>query len=732
MTRLRVALYISLILALLLSFAGPAVAQAPASPSPLGGRTAAARLYATDQALAWLAGMQKADGGFGGSASDWHATVLTVQAFLARGEDAATLVSGAGHSPADYLAANAGAVGSDAYKIAQMLLAGIALARDPTAFAGHNWTAELGATLQADGRYAGGFADAVTTQCSAIAALRAAYQPVPAAALAWLKGAAHTDGGWGPAVAGGSDAVHTGLALQALLLAGESASSTAALNAINYLRARRTADAGFAASAGSTQTHLLATSAAVRGLVAAGQPLLDPAWMVDSWTAFDALLATQEGSGAFCSPASGQPEIAATAAGVQALLARGGPARQRQVAVGRALAWLHTQQQADGSFGHGNTSTNAVIAIAGGGEDPAGPAWTPAGTSALAALEALMPTYIGIPDPPDKEHPREAEAAKAALAAVAAGRDPRAFGGYDLVERISFYYDATTGRYHPTHLFRNDLAIMGLAAAGAPVPDLARQTLLGQQTPAGGWGWASATTPDMDTTGRTLEALIAAGQSPAGGEFDRAVVFIASWQYPDGSLPDRAIATAGNSNSTVLAIDGLLAAGRDPRDAPFVAVSPAGALNSLLDATLSFQEDSGAFAFTHAIPESRLMAVLDAVPALSHAYPAYAPPAVPAATTAGQARFWRQGGRTILIAPYAGDGNHNGTLVAQSRAPGGAWAALLVVETAGAYLVAFDDSLSGLRGVEVSLEFQDADGVEGSATQVLAVALANLPMVRKG
>jgi len=172
--------------------------------------------------------------------------------------------------------------------------------------------------------------------------------------------------------------------------------------------------------------------------------------------------------------------------------------------------------------------------------------------------------------------------------------------------------------------------------------------------------------------------------------------------------------------------------GRDPRDAPFVAASPAGALNSLLDATLSFQEDSGAFAFTHAIPESRLMAVLDAVPALSHAYPAYAPPAVPAATTAGQARFWRQGGRTILIAPYAGDGNHNGTLVAQSRAPGGAWAALLVVETAGAYLVAFDDSLSGLRGVEVSLEFQDADGVEGSATQVLAVALANLPMVRKG
>jgi hypothetical protein len=720
------------IAALLAGAAPPALADAPAGASPLGGQTAAARLLAADYALAWLAGRQKADGGFGnGAASDWHATVLTVQAFLARGEDSAALVSAGGKTPADYLTANAGAVGSDAYQIAQMILAGIALGQDPTTFAGRNWPAELAAALQPDGHYAGGLADAVTTQSYALIAGRAAYLAAPASAVTWLRAAADADGGFGPTAAGPSDTIHTGLALAALLLAGDSAGAPTSLAAINYLRARRVADGGFAVAAGATSSQLLATAAATRALVIAGEPLLDPAWMSGDWNAFDALLAAQDADGAFRASAAGQPEIGATAAGVAALLAHSGIPRQRQAAVGRALVWLRTQQQANGSFGGGNNTTNAVYAIAKGGQEPAGLAWTPTYTSALQALEALMPTYVGRPDPPTKSNPREAEAAKSALAAVAAGRDPRAFGGYDLLERIQFYYDPATGRYHPTHLFRNDLAIMGLAAGGAPIPPLAIQALLGQQTPCGGWGWASTTTPDMDTTGRTMQALVAGGAPAGDAAFDRAATCIASWQYPDGSLPDRSTATAGNSNSTVLAMAGLLAAGRDPRDAPFVVVSPAGALSSLLDAALSFQEDSGAFIFTRAFAESRILAVLDAIPALNAAFPAYAPPALPAATTAGAARLVAQGDRLVIVAPFSGDGNHNGLLTAQMRVAGGTWVSQPVSKTVGAYLIPLGARPDGRRSFQAALHYQDSDGVLGNADQSLDFGVIHLPMIAK-
>ena len=719
-------------LALVAALALPGAAVA-GGPTALGGDTAQARLRAADAALAWLAGRQQADGGFGAGASDWRSTTLAVEAFLALGQDAAGLSVG-GKTPADYLAGIAGGVGSDAYQVAHMLLAGVALGHDPTAFAGRDWAAALQATLQPDGHFAGASADPVETQCSALLALRAAYLPAPAGALAWLKSAAQGDGGWGASPAGPSDTYHTGLALQALILAGEPGTSPTIQKAVAYLRARHLPDGGFGAAAGATQTDLLATSAAIRGLVAAGERLLDPVWVAGGWSAFDAVLALQDASGGFAAAPAAQPDIAAAVAGIQGLTGARGVPRQRLVAVKRALKWLHTQQNSDGTFGPPITNAGAVYAIAVGGENPAGPAWTPAGVSALTALAAGMTTLIGIPDPPDRSRPREAEAGKAAMAAVAAGANPRAFGGYDLVSRIEFYYNPATGRYHDTHLYRNDLAILGLAAAGAPIPPAARQALLAQQRADGGWGWASPTTFDIDTTGRTMEALVAAGQPPASPELDKAATFVASWQFADGSLPDRSIATAGNSNSTALALTGLLAAGRDPRRTPFVVVSPEGALVSMLDAALSFQEDSGAFVFTRAFAESRMMAVQDMVPALARPYPAYAPPATPTATQAGAAHVWRRAGLAWLVVPYAGDGNGNGALIVRTRAgAAGVWSdPLPMLRTPLAYLVPLGGSLAGLHGTDISVEFQDTDGVSGTAVQNLRLAPAALPLLLRG
>lgn len=693
--------------------------------SPLGGDLVDVRLRAADKGLAWLASMQHADGGFGpGGSSDWLSTALTVQAFLARGEDAASLISASGKGAGDYLAAQAGSVASDSYQLAHMILAAIALGHDPTTFAGRNWLNLLNATYQADGRYASSSAGAVEAQSLAFLALRAAYQPVPAAARTWLRNAARSDGGWGTTPAGPSDAYHTGIALQALIQAGEPITSTSVIRAVAYLRERQTADGGFARAAGIAQSDVLSTSAAVQGLVAAGERLLDASWKKGDWSPFDALLAMQSSNGAFALSLGGPPDIAATVAGVQGLIARPLAARERGTATLRALEWLHTQQRTDGSFDtRGTVTADAVYVIALAGQDPAGPAWTRGGISALAALEAKIPTLVG------GSGDREADAGKAARAAVAAGRDPRAFGGYDLVARIQSFYDPTTGRYHPTHLFRNDLAILGLAAAGEAIPDLARQALVNAQGPSGGWGWASPSTPDMDTTGLTMCALVAAGHPREGSEFARATAFMAGWQFADGSLPDKSIATTGNSNSTALAIQGLLAAGRDPRDPPFVVMTPSGALVHLLDALLSFQEDSGAFAFKREYPENRLLAVLDAVPALLGAFPAYQPRSETSMTVAGQARIVRQANRYVLIVPYTGDGNDNGTLLVRWRSsPAGAWSAPISVSKTA---VAYWTLLAVAGSMELRVEFQDVDGVEGPALQTLYLSRAYLPAIRK-
>ena len=51
---------------------------------------------------------------------------------------------------------------------------------------------------------------------------------------------------------------------------------------------------------------------------------------------------------------------------------------------------------------------------------------------------------------------------------AAAGRNPRSFGGKDLIAIIEAAYDPLTGRYHPTFLFRHTLAIEALQRANLP------------------------------------------------------------------------------------------------------------------------------------------------------------------------------------------------------------------------------------------------------------------------
>jgi hypothetical protein len=283
-----------------------------------------------------------------------------------------------------------------------------------------------------------------------------------------------------------------------------------------------------------------------------------------------------------------------------------------QDAITRAVAWLHTQQRADGSFGAAGVTADAVYTLALLGEDPGGPGWTKNGTSALTALEALAPAYVT----------RGAgEAGKVLRAVALAGGNPRSFAGHDLIALIEAAYDPATGRYHPDYLYRHTLAVEGLLRAGRPVPAGAYQTLLAAQLADGGWAWSFASARgDVDTTGRVLWLLAGIAGVSSQADYSQAADYLEAAQLDSGGWSDvfppldPADPAPANANSTALAVAGLQAAGFDPSAPRFQPVCRAG-----VQALLDFQEAGGAFRFM--LPpdpaEVRLIATLEALAALS-------------------------------------------------------------------------------------------------------------------
>ena len=302
------------------------------------------------------------------------------------------------------------------------------------------------------------------------------------------------------------------------------------------------------------------------------------------------------------------------------LLAGATPAARADDPVQSAIAWLHTQQLADGSFGNatwGSASVTAdvVYVLALAGEDPGGPAWTKGGKSALDALAALTPDYIASGD--------AGQAGKVARAVAAAGRNPRSFAGADVISVIERVYNPATGRYHPSLLFRHTIAVEALRRTGESVPNAAVNALLAAQLPNGGWFWAfiepsqidpSKDQSDIDATGRVLQLLAGPlGLQCLTATYGRAATYLAGGQLTSGGWGVRAGQAPENANSTGLVIAGLRAAGRDPDAAPFRISAPTATAT-----LLSYQESNGAFIYIKEAgkEESRLMATADALVAL--------------------------------------------------------------------------------------------------------------------
>ena len=290
---------------------------------------------------------------------------------------------------------------------------------------------------------------------------------------------------------------------------------------------------------------------------------------------------------------------------------------QRRAAVLRALGWLHDKQGGDGRFGLSGTvmdaaaTADAVLVIALAGQDPGGLQWSKGGQSALTVLADLAPGYV---------KSDAGRAGKVVEAIVAAGADPRDFGGTDYIAIIQATYDADTGLHHPSFLFRHALAVQALAVSGADAPRPAVTAILDTQGLDGGWNWYVPVTrtlqSEVDSTARILQSIVRAGVPVSSTAVISATQFLATQQRSDGGWARSEEEDYTNANSTALAIQALVAAGIHP-SAPEWAREGGDPVIALL----RFQEPSGAFAYTIETPESRMLATLDALAALAPSYP---------------------------------------------------------------------------------------------------------------
>jgi hypothetical protein len=200
-----------------------------------------------------------------------------------------------------------------------------------------------------------------------------------------------------------------------------------------------------------------------------------------------------------------------------------------------ALSYLLASQLSNGSLDSSLGETaDFVIAAAAAGYDPTTLTGCNMGESALDYLAAASDQAVN----------DAAKTGKVLLAVVAAGQNPAAFEGRNLVTRLAALYHAKTGLYGDGSTFGQAFGILALSASGGTVPLVATDALMALRGSDGSWSYG-ATAPaagqgDTNSTAIALMALDAAGVHDADA---KALKYLATQQLKDGGFPYQ------NSNS---------------------------------------------------------------------------------------------------------------------------------------------------------------------------------------
>lgn len=576
------------------------------------------------RALLYLQSQQSSDGSIPSSPGSYTPSELYAIGGAAAGYDPKALSHG-GSSVIDYLAANVNGAcrpatdpSGSAGACGELIQAVVAARQDPTSFAGAKLVERLNGyhnLRTANGAYGDGQA---FTQALALQGLVAAAAPVPSDAVSFLERAQNSKGGWDyldvkddPNAAANfdsSDTNSTAMALMALDAAGDHSGDSLALR---WLHTQQQPDGGFPYQQGSPADPD-STALVIQAILGAGQNPQASNWSKSGHAPLQELIATQASSGGYAFPGNKSPDAFTTsqvppALELQAFPVTGTyalgftPAAEGHATRG-ALVYLQSQQSSDGSIpsSPGSYGPSELFAIGGAaaGYDPN--ALSHGGASVMDFLVANVNSACR----PAKDPNGSAGACGELIqAVVAAGRNPTAFAGQDLVGLLSGYYNRTTrnGAYGDGQAFTQALAIQGLVAAGAPVPPGALTYLESAQNIDGGWDYldlrGDPSKSDTNSTSVVLMALDAAGDHSRDTS---ALAWLGSRQQSDGGFPYQG--SPSDPDSTALVIQAVIGAGQNPQG-PFWSKAGHTPLQELIasqgsDGGYTFPGSKGSDAFT--------------------------------------------------------------------------------------------------------------------------------------
>ena len=275
-----------------------------------------------------------------------------------------------------------------------------------------------------------------------------------------------------------------------------------------------------------------------------------------------------------------------------------------ETAIINAIDYLQTEQNEDGGLRWVDENSSvpstirAVLALAAAGF-PQDKLVSRQGKQPMDFLHQTGPGWI-YQQETDQPALNLARAGQLLTAVAAANQDPYAFGeeSINLVHLIKSHYDPNTGIFgnaSPQNVTDQVWALLGLAAAYAPVPPESVDWLVQAQLPDGSWddGFSSY----LDTTPLGLMALIALGYKTTDDpSVTLALDFLKTHQQPNGGWQTD-WDTSTNANTTGMILHGIVAAGQNPADNAWT-VEEASPVQAMLD----LQREDGAIGgdFTNA------------------------------------------------------------------------------------------------------------------------------------
>jgi hypothetical protein len=277
-----------------------------------------------------------------------------------------------------------------------------------------------------------------------------------------------------------------------------------------------------------------------------------------------------------------------------------------------AVAWLRTQQNADGGFGSPASSVGAtadtVLAAAASGENAF--TWSKEGKTPLGFIKANIGSAS-----------KAGDVAKVILALTANGMSPRTALETDLIKKLEAMI-GSEGKIGGQADFINEhcMAMIALKSAFRPTNPQTISYLASRQIKDGTWSWNGDTTEgsgDNNTTALAVVALVAAGVPKDNGQIQQAMVHLKKQQNADGGFPyinPSPYGTDSDSNSTAVVMWAIIAAGQDPAGTDWKVFTQDG--TSVYDRIVSFQNASGAFRWQDAMPDDNFLSSVQALIAL--------------------------------------------------------------------------------------------------------------------